>query len=844
MDRHPLRCAGNVALVALIAAVALAFASAPPARSASAPPPQTPTLGSPAAPPALLSTLTGPATHLPLGAMQLAPRASQRANSGPPGDFPFQTVQSADGLIALHWYGWYPSFGSDFLGTVQRALRERVQPRLGYGLRSRVDIYGYNSRADFLAGAQPESPDITGAYSIFAPSQVFMPLYYGAADTFDLLSHEMTHITFHQSLDIGHLGDDFRMFPLWFDEGLAVSDESDTSPGYGVYRTQLVQSVRNGGPYIDVFKQFQWSYPQDPNTDDLAYAEAGAFIQYLPATFGADRFHQFIVDARNGDLNTAAMMDLGADLQALESQWEVSLGKPAIQHAAGVVPARSTPTPYTPHHEPTIEGRTTPYGVGGGDDVLATVLTEAGAGTGAALLGLGAGVLWQRRKRRSWLARQYAPPLVSAPYAMDAPPSLASPAADWSTPPHGAPWPQLVALALAAPFALGIGMLWLLLEPTRLWRHAVLAGAVTALLLAITAGALAWRTWRGGRVYLAHAVSGAALLALAVLVVTQTAGQAGMAQGLGYEHDSAYALAVEAYGDAGAPSALLARVHTEWADEAYHNSSDYPVATAQYRAAIALEGNDKAAKDNRATLLTLTAEWGKRLNDAHEFKQAAAVFAAQLASPSCDNPCRTTMREKGGAVYLAWAADLIAQKQPDAALAQLRAVTRTFPQSQAAASAQRVLAGESQGLAGVWAAEKAGDGAAMDLLLALVAVRTTDPLQLAQCAEAPQMVSGTLASIRLYKTPIHLFFLGFRTESDARFYMDHIDTQDVRALRQNAVAAQTDKNGAFVAWLPAGYVYIPAWEAPPEGGHDDYFSWRSTFITVRPYTPVPPVALS
>jgi hypothetical protein len=396
-----------------------------------------------------------------------------------------------------------------------------------------------------------------------------------------------------------------------------------------------------------------------------------------------------------------------------------------------------------------------------------------------------------------------------------------------------------VALVLAPPLALGAGMLWLLLEPARLWRHAALVGAVAALLLAVAVGVLAWRAWRGGRNFVAHAVTGVALLALAALVETQTAGQAGMAQALGYERDSAYALALTAYADAGATNTVLARVHTEWADTAYNNSADYPVATAQYRAAIALEGNDKSASDNRAALLKLTTEWGRHLGYAHEFKQAAAVYAAHLASPSCDKACHASVQEQGGAVYLAWAADLIAQKQPDAALAQLRTLMRAFPQSKAAASAQQVLADESQGLAGAWSAQKAGDGAAMNLLLALVAVRATDPLQVALASEAPEMVSGTLASARLYKTPIHLYFLGFRTSSDAKTYMALLYLQDTRDLRVNTISTQADKNGAFTAWLPAGYVYVPVWEAPPVGQVDGYFSWSYSFVTVQPYSLAP-----
>jgi hypothetical protein len=826
------------------------------------------------------------AEHLPQGTMRLGPLLPRvgplRASSSPPGDFPFQTTQSSDGLIVIHSYGQYPSFGADFLGTVQQALRERVQPRLGYGLRARVDIYLYNSRADFLAGAQPDSPEITGAYSVFSPSQIYLPSYYDYADQFDILSHELTHITFHQSVDVGHLGDDFRMFPLWFDEGLAVSDESTTSPGYGVYRSQIMQSVRAGGRYLDIFRQFVWTYPQDVDTDDLAYAEAGAFLTWLSSTLGADHFQQFNTDARNGDLNTAAMMDFGADLQTLATQWIVSLGKPPSQHAAGVTPAQTTPTLFTPAHEPALAGSARPYGVGGGDDVLLTVLGEAASGTGAALLALGIGALWLRRKRRYWRALQSAPPLARAPVAttgsppgavaasgtigtgpegvlasdalatMDTSAAAAQTSEPWSTVspapakaqrPQGTPWLEQVGLVLATPLALGFGVLWLRLDSSRMWRHAVLAAAVGALLLVITCGVLAWRAWRAHRPFVAQTAMGATLLVLAIMASTQTAEQAGMAQALGFERDGAYALTINAYVDAGATKAVLAHVHAEWAFSAYHHSNDYAVATAQYRAAIALEGNNALAKDNRAALAILTNEWGKRLSDAHEFKQAVAVFTEQLASPSCDDPCRSTLQEKGGAVYLAWVADLIAQKQPDAALDQLRALTRAFPKSQAAATAQRALDGEAQGLASAWAAQKAGDSAVMNLLLELVSVRSSDPLQVALASEAPQMVTGTLFPLLLYKTPIHLFFLGFRTASDAQAYMDHADEQGEPDLRVNTISTQADAKGAFVAWLPAGYVYLPAWEAPPEGGHDDYFGWRSTFITVQPFTEVSAVSL-
>ncbi|HEV2239073.1 MAG TPA: hypothetical protein VGR57_20620 [Ktedonobacterales bacterium] len=838
-----------------------------------------------------LAPLTGqharPAAPLPHGALPLDAtvpgRAPLRANGGPPGDFPFQTTQSADGLIVIHSYGQYPSFGSDFVAEAQQALRERVQPGLGYGLRARVDIYIYNSRADFLAGAEPDAPEITGAYSTYRPFQIFMPAIYDYADEFDLLSHELTHITFHQTVDVGHLVLDYRLFPNWFDEGLAVSDESTTSPGYGLYRAGLMQSVRNGGRYLDLFSQFVWTHPQDPDANDLAYAEAGAFLTYLSTTAGADRFHQFIADITNGDLNSACVMDFGADLRTLESQWEVTLGKPALPQASGVAPSQTTVTPYSPKHEPALLARTRPYGVGGGDDTLLTALIEAGAGTAATLVALLAAALWLWLRRRRWRARQAAliaapaagvasapgaapahtaivtelptadaPTEVASPSAAEAPsadvaaaapgaPSVSAPANAPTAPaasmpmPRGTPWLEQVALALAVPLALGVGLLWLLLDPARLWRHAALAGAGAALPLAVAVGVLAWRTWRKGwRNLVAHGVTLGVLLALAALTATQTAGDAGLAQARGYEHDSAFALALAAFADTGAPAATLARTHAAWADSAYYTSDDYAAATAQYRAAIALAGPGKASRANRATLLKLTLEWGKRLSDAHAFAQAAQVYAAQLGSPSCDTSCQTSVQEQGGGVYLAWAADLIAQKQPDAALAQLRALQRSFPKSKAAASAQLTLAQESQGLAGAWAARKAGDSAAMNLLLALLEVRTTDPQQAALAAEAPQPVSGTLGSTYLATGRVHMYWLAFHSAADAKAFTSTPNLYPDASLFK--VTTQTDDQGNFTVWLVPGYSYLPLWEAPPKGGVDGYFWYSRTIVTVTPFT--------
>ncbi|HEX9414707.1 MAG TPA: peptidase MA family metallohydrolase, partial [Ktedonobacterales bacterium] len=535
-----------------------------------------------------------------------------RAQGGRPGDFPFQTAQSADGLIVIHYYYQSTSFGDDFLNMAQGALREYVQPKLGYSLKSRVDIYVYNSRSDFLAGAQPENPEITGALSIFSPSSIYIPLLVNAYDTVATLAHELTHITFHQQIDVGHLDSDYRLVPLWFEEGQAASDESDNSFD-GAYDNGLIQNIRAGGRFIDIFSQFVWQYPQDPNTDNLCYAEARSFVNFLYNSYGATRYHQFVADLTNGNLPYATEVDFGADLQTLESQWETSLGQPALQHASGALPLVETPTQFSPGHLPTLENQTQPYAVGGGDQVIADALVQAGIGFGVVLLGLGVGAFWTRRRRRFFRARLDAPPLGFAPTYPNADPP------PWGTPPSAAPapvtvplytqspqppvvvpaisaekapaalsWIDYVALALAVPLVLGVGLLWTRIDPAQSWPHDELAAAGAALVLAGVVALLTRRAWRGGRVVVPHVVAATVLLASVLIAGRFDAQVAGIAQAQAYEHESAYALALRAFADAGAPKADLRRVQMEWADIAYNRYSDYAAATEHYRAAIAL----------------------------------------------------------------------------------------------------------------------------------------------------------------------------------------------------------------------------------------------------------------
>nr|MBF6592194.1 hypothetical protein [Ktedonobacterales bacterium] len=328
---------------------------------------------------------------------ELMPARATGQVNGPPGNFPFESASSTDGLIVVYFYGRPASYAQSFLAEVQQAIAQRVAPALGYGLKSRVIFYTYNSRADFLAGAQPFQPQITGAYST-ADSAIFLP---DAGDqvTFDVIAHELSHVVLIQHTDVGHLETDYYLYPRWLDEGLAESVIADNGDSAAYDDTILAQALAQG-QFLDIFSRFVWTYPADLATDDLCYAEARAFIKYLTSTYGTTKFYAFIAALADGNLTFAAETGFGVDVQTLQSGWNASLGLPVAPHPSGSAPKRAPAIPFSPGQITGVTQQTTPYMPAGGAVLLKTTGIQAGIAIGIVLLGLLLSALLARRRRR------------------------------------------------------------------------------------------------------------------------------------------------------------------------------------------------------------------------------------------------------------------------------------------------------------------------------------------------------------------------------------------------------------------------------------------------------------
>jgi hypothetical protein len=395
---------------------------------------------------------------------------------------------------------------------------------------------------------------------------------------------------------------------------------------------------------------------------------------------------------------------------------------------------------------------------------------------------------------------------------------------------------ERVALLLCAPVALGVGLGWMQVDVGS-WRHAALAAAAAAVMLALAAGLLGLRARKQGTLPLAYFVTCGVLVIAALTAGLGDAYAAGMAKGAAYEHDSAYALAAREFTEAGAPVSDRLRVESEWAQAAFGNN-DYADAATHLRTAIALGPHTADAASDNSLLVQVVSQWNARLVGAQRYQDAVHVVADQLAFSGCDARCKTNLQAAGATDYLQWIEYLSGRKQADQALAEVTALSTAYPGSAASKSAQQALSLQSQGLAGAWSAAKAGDATAMSLITELVAARTTDPLQLALAAEASQTVTGTLASTYLYKGDVHLYFIAFSSSSKADAFATSISDRDYTDSSLFKVAAVCDADGNFTVQLPGGYTYLPLWEGPAQHDVDSYFYYAGDSFTVRPYTPL------
>lgn len=762
--------------------------------------------------------------------------------TAPPGNFPFQTTTSADGKVIIHYYNRPADFGARALNVIEGYLAHPIEDTLGFTLKRTFTIYIYANRADFLAGAQPSDPAITGAYTDTTSSTIYIPLSdIPSDDAASSLAHEMTHVVFHQNEDAGKVeSGEIEFYPRWLDEGLA---EHDVIPGSSedLFDTADLQAAVATGGVLNLFQYFIFNYPTDPTIDDLCYAEARSFIGYLITTYGATRFHQFLAALHDGAILQNAELYFGADLQTLQNNWRRSIGTTTLPHDAGNPARLPTAQPFSTGTLGGLATQTQLYDIAGQDQFSGDTLRITFYLTLLALLAIAIGWFQMLQRRRRVAAVRTAEALLGiggpAPSALGmAPPATPGepgnhdaqatptlplpqvhPSAAYPLSRDGGQgtgkaglrptklphviWWEMAVIALVTPVILGIALIWPKIGAAVEWSQSFHAAEVGALIGVVALGGLAVLAGVQRRLTVAYLAG--VLIAVAAFGAAHTeASVAGLAQGKAYEAQGAYALAARVFTDAGVPGSAIARVQSEWAKNAL-DLKDYAAAVTHLRAAVSAA---PTTQGYRVALLNAVSTWGQALTGAQMYAQAVQVYQDELQSSTCDAICQTTLQSATGQAQLTWANVLLLSGKTSDALAKVHAVASAYPKTPAGASALRILANQTKALSAALTAGNAGDFAAMNILLQLAAHQRPHTALAAEASEVPEEVTGQIVA-SANPAGNRIFFAAFTSHTAATNYFNVSDDESVFKI-----ASTIQGNGSYSVRLVPGYWYLVFWE--------------------------------
>jgi hypothetical protein len=128
--------------------------------------------------------------------------------------------------------------------------------------------------------------------------------------------HELAHIALHDAVSRENV-------PRWFNEGFAVqaSREAETA------RMQALWTATLSGNLIP-FKQITRSFPADPTTASVAYAQAADMLRFLMRGGEEHRFHALIRRVAGGQTFEQALFDAYAtDMFSLEKGWREDVAR-------------------------------------------------------------------------------------------------------------------------------------------------------------------------------------------------------------------------------------------------------------------------------------------------------------------------------------------------------------------------------------------------------------------------------------------------------------------------------------------------------------------------------------
>lgn len=215
-------------------------------------------------------------------------------------------------------YSYHPSVIERIQPLIQEAddFRAELARRLGKPILQHVDVRIARTPGEMRSLAPPgtEVPSYAAGVAYSQLGLVLLtiqPLHPNSDhNLLEIFKHELVHIALSDAVGGQHI-------PRWFNEGFAVqaSGENRTTRMWTLWSATLSED-------LIPLSRLEGTFPANPNTASVAYAEAADFVRYLMRNRDEHRFRAAIDRVRAGQPFVQALGDAyGTEITTLEYEW-------------------------------------------------------------------------------------------------------------------------------------------------------------------------------------------------------------------------------------------------------------------------------------------------------------------------------------------------------------------------------------------------------------------------------------------------------------------------------------------------------------------------------------------
>ncbi|MBL8093532.1 MAG: hypothetical protein JNL73_05145 [Anaerolineales bacterium] len=230
--------------------------------------------------------------------------------------FDWQSLETTDGRLAVHWYAGDAAFGQAALDAATNGYAGG-RGLLASAQLERADVYVYKSEADARAALDSASPFWVSGYANPSGNSAIIVADPATPDALSQVARDIPHELMHL-LAAQSNGSRLQGVPAWFNEGLAQLNEPAPDPDDAA----LLANARAAGG-LRALAEYCAPFPGDPDDARLAYAHSAAVVRHIRNQFGVTKLSELLAAYAGGLSCEAGVQEaLGLTLAGLDQAWQ------------------------------------------------------------------------------------------------------------------------------------------------------------------------------------------------------------------------------------------------------------------------------------------------------------------------------------------------------------------------------------------------------------------------------------------------------------------------------------------------------------------------------------------